>query len=299
MGRELGKLMPRAEYRFTEYPSEPVKGQPTGLENIENGASFNVPIQQDQTDEWAVSGDVRYEKNNTSAILPDSGRPLPNTLWDIMVGGSYRHRFENGWIGALSLGFGSASDRPFAGPDELVGRVVAFGLLPRGENDAWIFSLIYASDQDLFDVNIPFPGIAYLYHPSKRFNAVIGVPVSAVEYKPVEKLTLEAQYFPLRHVRSRITYEMFRPLRFFGGFDWDNERYYPVDRDKAKDQLFYYEKRLMGGVRFDLRHIGFQVRGGYAFDRFFFVGDSFSDRDQDRIDVGSGPFVNGGVMVRF
>ena len=39
MGPELGKLKPRAEYRFTEYPHEPVKGQPTGLENIENGSN--------------------------------------------------------------------------------------------------------------------------------------------------------------------------------------------------------------------------------------------------------------------
>lgn len=70
------------------------------------------------------------------------------------------------------------------------------------------------------------------------------------------------------------------------------ETYYPGERVSV-------EKRLTGGVRFDLRHVGFEVSGGYAFDRFYFEGDSYRDRNQNRIDVDGGPFVVGRVMVRF
>jgi hypothetical protein len=44
---------------------------------------------------------------------------------------------------------------------------------------------------------------------------------------------------------------------------------------------------------------GAEVSGGYAFDRFYFEGDSYSDRNENRIDVDGGPFVVGRIMVRF
>jgi hypothetical protein len=55
----------------------------------------------------------------------------------------------------------------------------------------------------------------------------------------------------------------------------------------------------MAGARFDLRHVGFQVRGGYAFNRFYFKGDEYQDRRHDRIDVDPAPFVAAGLSVRF
>jgi len=46
-------------------------------------------------------------------------------------------------------------------------------------------------------------------------------------------------------------------------------------------------------------HVGFEVSGGYAFDRFYFEGDGYSNRNENRIDVRNGPFVVGRVSVRF
>jgi hypothetical protein len=118
--------------------------------------------------------------------------------------------------------------------------------------------------------------------PSDTFNAVIGVPFSAIEWKPIEKLTFEASYFPVRHVRARATWRIFRPLRAYLGFDWDNERYMLADRSDDDDRFYYYEKRFTGGARFDLKHVGVEVYGGYVFDRFYFLGDGYSDRHKDR-----------------
>jgi len=55
---------------------------------------------------------------------------------------------------------------------------------------------------------VPVPGIAYQWVPSETFNAVIGVPFSSVEWKPIEPITLEAQYFPTRQVRARATWRI-------------------------------------------------------------------------------------------
>ncbi len=100
-------------------------------------------------------------------------------------------------------------------------------------------------------------------------------------------------------VRARVTWQIFQPLWAYVGFDWDHDHYYRSDRDDKDDKIFYYEKRLTAGARFDLRHIGFEVYGGYAFDRFYFEGEKYSDRDANRIDVGAGPFIAGKLSVRF
>jgi hypothetical protein len=294
----LGKLMPRADYRFTYYTAEPVEGQGTDLQRSEHAFSLSTPVIQDSRNEWTVSAGVTLQDLDTRAILPDTGERFPGELWDVRLGTAYRHKFDNDWIGGLSLTVGSPSDKPFASWDEMLVRAIAMVRVPQGERNAWLFSLIYASDQEILG-GLPIPGIAYVYVPSERFKAVIGFPFTSVEVSPLEHLTLEAQYFPLRRVRARATYVVARPLRVYLGFDWDNDHYFRADRQDKDDQLFYYEKRLTGGVRFDLRHIGFQLLGGYAFDRFYFEGDDYSDRHHNRLDIGSGPFVAAGVAFRF
>ena len=122
---------------------------------------------------------------------------------------------------------------------------------------------------------------------------------SASEYKPLESLTLEALYVPVRRVRARVTWQIVQPLRAYVGFDWDHDHFYRADREDKSDKIFYYEKRLTAGLRFDLRHVGFEVSGGYALDRFYYEGESYSDRNDNRIDVGAGPFVVGRVNIRF
>jgi hypothetical protein len=294
----LGKLMLRSDYKFTYVPGEPVEGQGTDLRILEHSFSLVLPLFQTTTDEWSLSGKVRLEDIDTRAILPDTGSRFPGELWDVRVGASYRHRFDNGWTAGASVTVGSASDKPFASLDEMIVRAVGMVRVPQGDRNAWLFSLIYASDQDFLG-GVPIPGIAYLYSPSDRFTAVIGFPFSSIEWKPIEGLTLDAEYFPLRRVRARVTYQILPPLRIYAGFDWDNDHYYRADRQNKGDQLFYYEKRLTVGARFDLRHVGVELSGGYLFDRFFFEGEGYSDRHDNRLDVGSGPFVAAKVSVRF
>jgi hypothetical protein len=206
--------------------------------------------------------------------------------------------FENGWTAGGTVIAGSASDEPFASEHELVVRAMSFVRIPRGDRDAWIFMLNYSNVSEFLG-GIPVPGIAYVYSPSERFTAVLGLPFAMLEAKPVDKLELQLVYTALRRVRARATYALFRPLRVYAGFDWDHDVYLRADRPDRDDRLFYYEKRLTAGARFDLRHIGFEISGGYAFDRFYFEGESYGDRDRNRLDVRNAPFVVGRVHFRF
>src|SRR6266545_2646573 len=232
---ELGKQIPRADYRFTYYPDRKVDNQEAHLGLSEHRVSLFVPLFQDTANEWGFSAKTRFQDIDTRARFPEVGGRFPSELWDAGGTLSFRHKFDGGWIGGLALTAGSASDEPF----------------------------------------------------------------SSIEFKPFETLTLEAQYFPLRNVRARATWQIFQPLRAYAGFDWDHDKYYRANRDDKDDQIFYYEKRLTAGVRFDLRHVGFEVYGGWAFDRFYFEGERYGDRHDNRIDVGDGPFIVGKVSVRF
>ena len=288
----LGRMMGRGDYRITFYSSERVEGQSTRLDLTQHNFTLVTPLFQNSTDELAMSARLRYQNYDTAARLPDSGQRLPEELYDAKAGLSYRHKFANDWILGGSLTVGSASDEPFASEDELIVRAAAVLRVPSGPRNAWMYSITYASDVEIFHMrHIPIPGIAYFWAPSDRFSAVIGFPFTSLEYKPFDALTLEASYFPVRTVRARAMYAIFRPLRVFIGFDADHDSYYLANRSDKDDQLFYYEKRVSGGLRFDLRHVGIEVTGGYAFDRFYFEGERYSDRNDNRFNVGDGTFV--------
>jgi len=297
----LGRQIPRADYRITYYPDEPVEGQSADFGLLQHRFSGAVPLWQDMRDEWTLSAGVRFQDIDTRAVLPGTRERFPDELWDVRLGASYRHKFDNGWIGAVNVTVGSASDKPFNSEDELFVRAVGLVRVPQGERNAWLFSVIYATDERFLSWlgAIPIPGIAYQWVPSDRFQLIIGIPFSSVQYRPLEKLTLEAQYFPVRRVRARATYEVFRPLRVFAGFDWDSEHYARTGRGDKDDRLFYYEKSVRGGIRFDLRHFGVELTGGRAFDRFYFEGETYSNRDDNRIDIHDGWFGAAQLSVRF
>jgi hypothetical protein len=296
----LGKMMGRGDYRVTFYSEERVKEQNTRLDLTQHNFTLVTPLYQDSTREWAVSARLRYQNYDTGARLPDSGQRLPEELYDARAGLSYRHKLENLWTLGGSLTVGSASDKPFDSEDELFVHAAALLRVPSGERNAWLVSLTYASDVEIVHVrHIPIPGVAYLYSPSDVFRAVLGFPFTSVEYKPFKPLTLEASYFPVRTVRARATYVILPPLRVFLGFDADHDNYYLSGRGDKEDQLFYYEKRLTGGMRFDLRHIGIEFTGGYVFDRFYFEGERYSERNENRFDVHSGTFFASRLSFRW
>jgi hypothetical protein len=294
----LGQLTFRGDFRETYYPPERVRGQGSELRIIEHRLSLFSPLWQDSSDEFSLSGSVRFQDLDAHAVLPATGVPFPGELWEVKLGPAYRHKFENGWIAGGGLTVGSASDEPFASVDEVTVRATLFLRVPQGERDAWFFTLNYSNYQEYL-AGVPIPGIDYVYSPSDRFTLVIGFPFTSLEWRPFEKLTVQLTYVPVRSVRARLTYELFRPLRVYAGFDWDDDWYLRAGRHEKDHRLFYYEKRLTAGLRFDLRHVGFEVSGGYAFDRFYFEGSAYKHRNENRIDIHAGPFVVGRAMVRF
>jgi hypothetical protein len=296
MSPTVGNAQYRADYRVTWYPDEPVRGQPTNLGYVQQDLGVTVPFWQDCANEVTGHLNVRSEIFHTGAVFPDTGQPFPSELWNIRAGASYRHLFDNGWIAGVSGSFGSASDVPFHSINELTVGVNGFLRIPQGEHNAWLFSLSYSPTSEL---PIPIPGVAFVWHPSDNFAANIGLPFMLM-YRPIDDLTLDFSYILLTNVHARATYRIDKPLHVYVGFDWQNESYYPVDRPDDRERLFYYDKRLTTGVRYNLNsHVTFDLSGGYVFDRFYFEGQSYSDHNNNRIDVGDGPFLSLQLQARW
>jgi hypothetical protein len=296
---ELGKLPLTSDYRFTYMPDQPVAGQPAELGWLQQDFSLSAPLRQSAGDEWSASVRVRNQEFDTGAILPATGDPFPDELWNVRFGTTYRHRFESGWIAAFNANLGSPSDRPFASWDEMEVSATAVLRIPARERDAWIFFLNYGSNRE-FLPHVPIPGLGYSYEPSDQFSAIVTTGFLSLQYRPVETLTLTASYVAVRTVDVRLTYQLFRPVRLWVGFDWTNDRYLRADRPDPDDRLFYYEKRIRAGAIIGLaRQLFVDVTVGYSFDRFYFEGESYSDRHGNRIDVDDGAFAAIRLGTRF
>ena len=296
---ELGNLPVRSDYRITTFPDQPVARQSAELGWLQQDFSLSVPLRQSPTDEWYASLRVRNQEFATGAVLPDTGERFPDELWDIRIGTGYRHRLDSGWISAFDVTVGSPSDRPFASADEVAVNATALLRVPARDRDAWIFFLNYGSNRE-FLPNVPLPGFGYSYQPSDQFTAVVTTGLASVEYRPVETLTLSASYIAIRTMDVRLTYQVFRPVRLWAGVDWTNDRYLRADRADPDDRLFYYEKRIRIGAIIGLaRQLFVDATVGYSFDRFYFEGEGYGDRNRNRIDVGDGPFAALRLGTRF
>jgi hypothetical protein len=234
-----------------------------------------------------------------STPISATPKPFPDELWNIRFGTSHRHRFESGWIGAITLTVGSPSDQPFASLSETDIATTVILRVPSGEHGAWLYFVNYSSNRE-FLPGIPIPGFGYAYEPSDQFSAVFTTGFLSLRYRPVEPLTLTATYVAVRTVDMRATYQVARPVRLWVGFDWTNDRFLLANREDEDDRLFYYEKRFRAGAIIGLaRQVYTEITVGYSFDRFYFEGESYSDRGHNRIDVGSGPFATMRLGLRF
>lgn len=229
----VGHLPITVDYRIMWLPSEPVRAQPTDLEMERATFAVRTPIWQDSQNEFSFTTHLRSDFIQTDAVFP-SGQPLPQELWDIGIGGMYRHLFDNGWIAGVSVEVGSASNRPFAGWDEMTLELSTFLRVPQGEHNAWLFSLSYSPTAQ---IPFPIPGVAYSWVPSDQLRVNFGLPFQ-VTYRPLSDWTFDFSYMLLTNVHARVTYRCWGPIRIYAGYDWENEGYLPADRPDSKDRLF-------------------------------------------------------------
>ena len=286
-------------YTVTWYPTRAVSNSAVGedLGLVRQNLSETVPVWRNGGDVLMLTAGVRNTLFFTDAVLPDSGRPFPDELWSVHLGTNYLHKFDNGWSGMLGVNFGSASDKPFNSIHEMDVGFMSFLQVPVFNNrDAWRFSLMYSPVGNL---DFPIPGVAYLWNPLPSLHVSVGIPFSVV-WRPLEDLTFNVSYMPLTTVTAKASYRVVGKVFVYGGFESAQEAYLLAGREDLSDRFMGYEKRLLGGVRWDAwEHATFDVSAGYAFDCYYGIGHNEVNNLQDQVDIAPGGFLSTSLRVRF
>ena len=125
--------------------------------------SFTRPLWTDSLDALSLSGGVRNSLIDSEAVLPNTGQPIPDALWNVNLGLRYARQLNDGWVTSGGLSMGSASDHPFASIREMNVGVNSMLLVPQGDHNAWIFSLSVSPTSEL---NFPYrasPSVTILH----------------------------------------------------------------------------------------------------------------------------------------
>jgi hypothetical protein len=271
-------------YKFYWQAKSPVPGQHTDFELNGNALNIFVPVMKGEHDSIMLTTGVDAEMINTSAIFPDSGRPFPDSLWNIHLGLNYMHRLENGWLASAGVNVSSASDQPFGQLRDTTAGILMFLRIPRQENDAINLGIMYAP---MSEIQFPIPVVSYLWWPSKELRMNIGLPLQ-IMYSPYKDLTLDLSYMLIHNIHSQATYRLNEKWNIYTAYDWTNHTWYLSDREDDQEHLHNYAQSLTVGVQSKLAsHLNLDLSAGYMFDRYYFTGKNYQDESYDHISIGN------------
>ncbi|MBI4797850.1 MAG: hypothetical protein HY794_03745 [Desulfarculus sp.] len=296
---ELGQMKPRLGYQAEHQGDQKTTDHGGGLGFTQHELRGSTPLWQNSSNDLSLSGRARYMDLDTPAKLP-SGKSMPAELWDLNLSAQFRHRLDNDVVLGLAARGGSASDKPFHSDGESQYGATAFARLPSGQHGAWLVLVNYDNNREIITGMPLIPGAGYWYAPSKQFQVLAGVPFSSLRYRPLTDLDLSLSYVMTRTLRARATYHLAPPLSVYTGFEMFHQSYLLADRPRSENRLFFYQKRALAGTSYELgRGLVLDISGGWAFDRFFFQGENYGDRWQDRLSLEDGAFFAGQVGYRF
>ncbi|MBA4015570.1 MAG: hypothetical protein C0483_00065 [Pirellula sp.] len=283
----------RSPVRFatTWMPGQQVQGQATDLAlgGLQANLTLPVRIAPDGRWIWLATSGLEYLQINTGAILPDSQVAVPAELWKLSVGAMHFREFDNGWKSGGLFTVGTASDQPFADLRDLTLTSLAFLEIPRGPRDAWNLSLFYSPTSQL---PFPIPGAAYVWRPSERFSANIGVPFS-LRYQPTDVWTFTADYRPLTAVNLRASRALGDAWNVYARYEIVNETFWLAERTNSQDRLYLFDQRTAFGIERTLpAGLRLDLSAAYVFDRSIFQAESFSDGRRDVLNISPGAAIS-------
>ncbi len=273
--------------RLEWLPERDLKGLDGGLSINSQSLSLAFPLRFDEDGRglWLGLAGVRSLEADTDTLLPDSGRRLPERFWDIDFGVMRLRSWDDGSRAGGMVRVGSPSDRPYAEWRDVTVTFLVFATIPSGERNAWSASLFYSPTGQII---FPLPGLAYLWRPSPRFEASLGLPFS-LNYQPTDNLTLQASYRPLNQVRVHARQRLGEFWSVLATYETVNDAFLSSDRENDRERTYFFDQRLTLGLRRDLPG-GWFLEGSafYVFDRKVFQAERFSRDRQDLLPIETG-----------
>ena len=268
----------------TFYSEENVVGQAAALDLARYDLSATMPLGRSESDSWSLTVRASLLDVDTVAVFPSTGAAVPDELWKVNLGLAYGRRYDDGRFLGVRASVGSASDEPFDSGDETAFSTVIFYRKPAAGKNAWFYFLALGNNREELDY-VPIPGFAYWSQPSEKFQALIGLPFLALNYRPSPRWALGFSYFAVTNVRASATFRPHRRVGIYASYDWRHDSFFRAGRTSDDEKLFNYEMRVALGVKVDLpRRLSVDVSAGWSFDRFMFESEDYFDRAQ-RLDL--------------
>lgn len=294
-GMGMGSGRGPVSYQSVWFPSTSLKGQRGDWGMVGQNFSFMAPVWMDSPNMVMLNGGVTNRLINTDAIMPDSGLKYPDNLWNVSLGLMYVRKLADERSFSAGVNIGSASDRPFGSIEEMNVSAMAMYRRPSGERNAWTFGVMYSPTGE---IQFPIPLVSYFWNPSEKFQANIGLPFMVV-YRPDDRWTFEASYMPIHTINAKASYRFADMLKIAGGYTCTNEAYWLYDRTDNSDRFFLYDQRVWLGLESPIcQWVTLDLTGGYAFNRYSFMGQQWDSSQSDRVDISDGSFLMFSAQLR-
>lgn len=202
-----------------------------------------------------------------------------------------------GWKIDVALGVGFSSTDGYSDADGFYGLADLVATRPIDAHSSWTLSLNYHGNRSVFP-DVPLPGAAYSRRVNERLSFMVGVPISTVTWKPIDRLRVEARYLLPVSGELMVEYEVTQPVHVFVSLD---NRVWPlhVDGGGRATRAFLSQRRVEGGARWSPTG-RVEVIGaiGFAFDQELEAGFDLTDTTTT-FKYTSEPYVRVGVNVSF
>ncbi len=249
-----------------------------------------VPFAKTERNSWTVSTNYGWID-----FAPDQ-QQVPD-LYNFDLGLTYTEMIEDKKMWAGSFSIGSASDLLFKNPSVTTFRGNYFYVNPKSETETWMFLVNYSNNRPFLN-NIPLPGFAYIYAPSKTFRGTFGAPFAQLSWEFAEGWTYNFFTLVPWVLKTSVDYTIAGPAKAYVGVDFSQATYYLHDRKDRNERLFYDEKKLFIGAKSPINKSLFaDLEAGYSFDRRFFTAEDYERDPANPIALGASVYVKLMVAV--
>lgn len=266
----------------------------------ESGHDFRLFELESQGRVRLFPGNVASPRFGYDVTLLDSHtslRGFPSQLIDASFAGGTFLSKNNGWVTGLTLGVGYAGDEPFARGTAWYGKADFVIAKEFNEKDSVGIGLDYDGNRTYLP-DVPLPGFGFSHRFDPKLKMVFGVPVTSVDWKPIEHLEIKLDYTLVQDMDADIGYEFIPHWTVYGGFQTRRDAFHIAGLPNHR-RLLYQQRRTEVGVRFQpAKVVSLVVAAGYGFDGEFRTG--WDDQRTHRfLRFSDEPYVRAGFELKF
>jgi hypothetical protein len=254
--------------------------------------NVSIPIFRGEKDGFKLFG--RYQRLN---LFPN--QKIQPDLYSVHLGGSYTHLLEGGKALSLSASFGSSSDKPFKDPNLYIFEGTATYSFPGSQTGYWLLLVNYSNNRPILN-NIPIPGFAYTYMPSKTFRGTFGAPFAAIYWQFADRWSLNTFALVPWILDTTVSYSISASTQVFSGINFSQSTFLQYGRVNTSERIYFEERKLFVGVKSPLNKFFLgEFETGYAFDRSFFSAENYTLSPNNPTDLNSSWYGKFGITAAF